>query len=41
MMNTKYDDKFVFSLYEKMEKNLKHKRFIHSVGVEDSIRGTI
>lgn len=33
MMNTKYDDKFVFSLYVKMEKNLKHKRFIHSVGV--------
>lgn len=29
----KYDDKFIYSLYEKIEKNLKHHRFIHSVGV--------
>ena len=28
-----YDDKFILSLYEKMEKHLKKRRFIHSVGV--------
>ena len=33
MMLNEYDDKFVFSLFEKMQKHLKHKRFIHSVGV--------
>ena len=32
-MNNKYDEKFMFSLYDKVQKELKHKRFIHSVGV--------
>ena len=32
-MNSKYDEKFIFSIYDKIEKELKHKRFIHSVGV--------
>ena len=32
-MNCKYDEKFIFSLYEKMQKRLKRKRYIHSVGV--------
>ncbi len=32
-MTYEYDDRFVLSLYEKMHKHLKHKRFIHSVGV--------
>ena len=30
---SKYDEKFMFSLYDKLQKELKHKRFIHSVGV--------
>ena len=32
-MNSKYDEKFIYSLYDKVQKELKHKRFIHSVGV--------
>ena len=32
-MNSKFDEKFMFSLYDKVQKDLKHKRFIHSVGV--------
>ena len=32
-MNSKFDEKFMFSLYDKLQKDLKHKRFIHSVGV--------
>lgn len=32
-MDHEYDDRFVLSLYDKMQKHLKHKRFLHSVGV--------
>ncbi|MCR5420675.1 MAG: bis(5'-nucleosyl)-tetraphosphatase (symmetrical) YqeK [Lachnospiraceae bacterium] len=28
-----YDDKFIYTLYKKMEKKLKHHRYIHSIGV--------
>ena len=28
-----YDEKFIYSLYAKMDKRLKHHRYIHSVGV--------
>ncbi len=33
MSSYNYDDKFIYSLYDKMEKQLKHHRYIHSVGV--------
>ena len=33
MSSYNYDDKFMYSLYDKMEKQLKHHRYIHSVGV--------